>query len=175
MSRIQSYLAGEPRPVPAALIDRVDQEPIEHGEHQQRHTDERDDAKPVVRFLVDVVPAQFRAALLELSGGRVDGYVPLVRRGGRARDAEQGHDQDDALGPGFGAQHAAAQRMAHGYVPLDGERHGQQHRRVACKQVRREYYNRDDVLRMIRHDHDTISAARGVAIVFPSYAYIYMV
>jgi len=134
-SRIRTYLAGEPRPVPAALIDRVDQEPIEHGEHQQRHTNERDDAKPVVRFLVDVVPAQFRTTLLELSGGRVDGYVPLVRRGGRARDAEQGHYQDDALGPRLGAQHAAAQRMAHGYVPLDGERHGQQYRRVACKKT----------------------------------------
>lgn len=134
-SRIRTYLASEPRPVPAALIDRVDQEPVEHGEHQQRHTNERDDAKPVVRLFVDVVPAQFRAALLELSGGRVDGYVPLVRRGGRARDAEQGHDQDDALGPGLGAQHASSQRMAHGYVPLDGERHGQQHGRVTCKQT----------------------------------------
>lgn len=83
-----AYLAREPRPVPAALVDRVDQEPVEHGQHQQRYAYERDDAKPVVRLLVDVVPAQFRAALLELAGGRVDGYVPLVRSGGRAKDAE---------------------------------------------------------------------------------------
>lgn len=112
----------------------IDQEPVEHGQHQQRYAYERDDAKPVVRLLVDVVPAQFRAALLELAGGRVDGYVPLVRCGGSARDAEQRHYQDDALGPGLGAQHAAAQRMAHGYVPFDGERDRQQHRRVACKE-----------------------------------------
>lgn len=127
-----AYLAREPRPVPAALVDRVDQEPVEHGQHQQRHADERDDAEPVVRLLVDVVLAQGGAVLLELARVRVDGYVPFVRRGGRARDAENGHHYDDALGPRLRAQHAATQRMAHGYVPFHGERHGQQHRSVTC-------------------------------------------
>lgn len=126
------YLAGEPSAVPAALVDRVDQEPVEHGQHQQRHADERDYAKPVVRLLVDVVPGQLGAALLELARVRVDGDVPFVRRGGRARDAEQRDEQDDAFGPGLGAQHSAAQRMAHGYVPLHGERDRQQHRSVTC-------------------------------------------
>lgn len=128
----RAYLTGEPRPVSAALVDRVDQEPVEHGQHQQRHAYERDNAKPIVRLLVDVVPAQFGAALLELARRRVDGYVPFVRRGRRARDAEQRDHQDDAFGPGLGAQYAAAERMAHGYVPFNGERHGQQHRRVTC-------------------------------------------
>lgn len=128
-----THLAREPRPVPAALVDRVDQEPVEHGQHQQRHAYERDDAEPVVRLLVDVVPAQGGAVLLELAGVRVDVYEPFVRRGGRTHDTEQRHHQDDALGPGLGAQHPTTQRMAHGYVPFDGERHGQQHRRVACE------------------------------------------
>lgn len=130
--RPAAYLARESRPVPAALVDRVDQEPVEHGQDEQRHAYERDDAEPVVRLLVDVVAAQLGAALLELARGRIDGYEPLVRRGGRARDAEQRHEQDDALGARLGAQHAAAQWMAYGYVPLYGERHGQQHGRVTC-------------------------------------------
>lgn len=135
-NRAGAYLTGEPGPVPATLVDRVYQEPVEHGQYQQRHAYERDYAKPVVRLLVYVVSAQFGAALLELPRHRVDGYVPFVRRGGRARDAEQRDHQDDALGPGFGAQYAAAERMAHGYVPFDGERHGQQHRRVTCEPQR---------------------------------------
>lgn len=131
-SRSGSYLTGEPRPVPAALVDRVDQEPVEYGQHQERHAYKRHYAKPVVRLFVDVVPAQIRAALLEFAGGRVDGNVPLVRCGRRARDTEQRHESDDALGPGLGAQDAAPERMAHGYVPLHGERHGQQYRSVTC-------------------------------------------
>lgn len=103
----RAYLTGESCPVPAALVDRVDQEPVEHGQHQQRYAYERGYAKPVVRLLVDVVPAQFSAAPQELARRRVYSYVPLVRRAGRARNAEQSDHQDNALGPRLGAQHAA--------------------------------------------------------------------
>lgn len=134
IAKVVTNLASEPRAIPAALVDGVDQEPVEHGQHEQRHANERDDAKPVVRFFVDVVAAQRGAALLKLVGDRVERDVPLVRRGGRARDTEHRDHQDDAFGARLGAQHAAPERVAHGYVPFDGERNGQQNRSVTCRQ-----------------------------------------
>lgn len=122
-----AYLAGEPSPVPATLVDRFDQEPVEHGQHQQRHAYERHYAEPVIRLLVDVVPAQFGALLMEFARFRVDGYVPLVWRGSCAHDAEHCHHQDDALCTGFSAQNATSQGMTYSYVPFDGERYGQKH------------------------------------------------
>lgn len=103
-----TYLAGESSAVPAALIDRIDQEPIEHGQHEQRHAYESGRAKPIVRLSVGIVSAQLGAASLEFVRFWIEPYVPFVGGRGRASDAKYSDEQNDSLGTRFGAQNTAS-------------------------------------------------------------------
>lgn len=129
LEHIRAYLR-ESTPLPLAAMHRLYQECVEDGYDDERHKDKESGPAPVEDRAVHIVHTQRCHPLADDTV--LDFDTPLEGGGAGKKETHDVDAEDEAAGPGLGAEHAASQRVAHGYVALERERRRQPHGYSHC-------------------------------------------
>lgn len=129
LENVKPYL-GESTPLPLAAMHRLYQECVEDGYDDQWHKDKESGPAPVEDSAVHIIQTQRCHPLADDTILYFD--APLKRCGAGEKETQDVDAEDEAAGPGLGAEHAASQRVAHGDVALERERRCQPYRYSHC-------------------------------------------